>query len=127
MIVQHCLKSCQESEIMIGHGPPPISEGLTTENRRETPEQEPTTPQEPNQQTYKSKTAACQLRMDNMLEEEATAKVLDSAECDRPNRLECNLIENTNVSTALNLVLEVITPTHQAEANVNPLPAPTPW
>ena len=125
MMVHHCLKSWEESEITIGHGPPPMSEGPTTENRKETPEQELTTPQEPNQQTYKSKTAARQLQMDDM-PKETTANELDSAEWDRPNRPECNSIENTNGSTALNLVLEDITPTHQADANVNPLPAPTP-
>ena len=125
MMVQHCLQTLEESKITIGHCPPPISEGLTTENQRETPAQTPTTPQEPNQQTYKTNPAASQLQVDSMMKEEVTVNELDFAEGDRTNQLECNSIENTNGSTVLNLVLEDITPTHQADANVNPLPAPT--
>jgi len=64
--------------------------------------------------------------MDNMPEEEVTANELDFAGRDMLNRLKCNLIENTNVFTAIKLALEDIIPTHQADANVNPLPALTP-
>ena len=58
-----------------------------------TPEQAPTTPQEPNQQTYKPNAAASQLQM-FMMKEEVTVNELDSLEGDRTNQLECNSIEN---------------------------------
>jgi len=126
ILILHCLQSWEESEITIRHGPPPISEGLATDNQRETPEQTATTPYEPNQQTFKTNTAARQLQMDDTPKEDVMANELDAAEGDRTNWLKCNSMENTNDSTALNAGLEDFTPTHQADANVNPLPAPTP-
>jgi len=126
ILIKHCLQSWEESEITIRHGPPPISEGLATDNQRETPEQTATTPYEPNQQTFKTNTAARQLQMDDTPKEDVMANELDAAEGDRTNWLKCNSMENTNDSTALNAGLEDFTPTHQADAHVNPLPAPTP-
>jgi len=123
MMAQHCLKSWEESAITIDRSPPPMSEVLIWETWMEIPQQEPTTSQEPNQLTHKSMPAARQRRMDNMPEEKATADELDFAGRDMPNLLKCKLNENTNVCTALKLALKDITPTHQTDANANPLPA----
>jgi len=126
MMVQHCLQSWEKSEIPIGHGPTPIAEGLTEENWKETPEQKETTPHAPNQQTLKTNTAACQLLMDSTQKEEVTSKERDTAEGERTNRPESNLRDNSNGPTALKLGRIAPTSTLEAEANVNPLPAPIP-
>jgi len=128
-MVQHCLQSWEESKITIGHGPTPIAEGLTEENQRETSEtseQKATTPHAPNQQTLKTNTAARQLLMDDTQKEEVTAKERDATEGDRTNQPESNLRDNADGPMTLNLGRVDFTPTHQADANVNPLPAPTP-
>jgi len=96
------------------------------ENQMEIPKQELITSQETIRRTNKPRLVARQLRMDNRQEEETTTNELELAGRDMPNLLEWNLNENTNTYTALKLELEGITPTRQADANLNPLPALTP-
>jgi len=76
MIFLHCRQSWEESEMTIGHGPPPTMANRTMQYGEGPAEQQEITPLEPIQHTTRTITAR-QLKMDSSQNEKITAKGRD--------------------------------------------------
>jgi len=78
MMILHCRQSWEESEMTIGHGPPPITADRTTQHDEGPSVQQEITSLEPKQHTTRT-TIARQLKMNSTQNEKIRAKGRDSA------------------------------------------------
>jgi len=100
MMILHCRQSWEESEMTIGHGPPPTTADQTMQYGEGPAEQQEITPLEPKQHTTRTTTAR-QLKMDSSQNEKITAKGRDPVKSKRDKGMENNPHKKPNSPTPI--------------------------
>jgi len=122
MMLQHCLRSWEDSKMLSGHGPTPVMEGQTEDNRTNTCMQETTKPQASDRQTPKPNIEGKQRPRIHTIKLEVTADESDTTEGDETNRLGISLGVISNGPTEVEPERTTPTPTLPTFSEVKPGP-----
>jgi len=114
MIFLHYRQSWEESEMTIGHGPPPTTAARTMQYDEGHAEQQEITPPEPTQHTTRT-TIARQLKMDSSQKENIPAKGRDPVKSKGGRGTENNPKKKPNSPTPITTPVSTVRSQHRAE------------